>query len=208
MNPLHAAARHGPYVLLAGLIAGLLLPGLAQPMRPLLPPMVVLLLFVTVLRMEPDSILGSLADLRRVLLAVVGLQLALPLALLAVGTAGGVVRQPGSVRAADHDGSTVNCRQPEPVPDDGAFPGVCVALAGCRHRIVAADDGTRLLVCVRVWWVRCRIVGRGKAPGYDPLVDARGDRLAYDVSGAVRRRVQSRALKASQMSRWRSLSSA
>ncbi|WP_037315796.1 hypothetical protein [Ruegeria halocynthiae] len=89
MNPLHLAARHGPYVLLAGLLAGLLLPGLAQPMRPLLPPMVVLLLFVTVLRMDPAGILGSLKELRHVVAVVLGLQFALPLVVLGVGTAGG-----------------------------------------------------------------------------------------------------------------------
>ncbi len=94
MNPLQTAARHGPYVLLAGLLAGLLLPGLAQPMRPLLPPMVVMLLFVTVLRMEPKSILGSLTDLHRAVLIVIGLQVALPLIVLAVGYAGGWAGSP------------------------------------------------------------------------------------------------------------------
>ena len=87
MNPLHIAARHGPIVLLAGLTAGLLLPGLAQPMRPLLPPMVVFLLFVTVLRMQPENTLGSIRQLPKVVTIVVGLQLALPLVVLAVGAA-------------------------------------------------------------------------------------------------------------------------
>ncbi|WP_377187491.1 hypothetical protein [Ruegeria meonggei] len=94
MNPLHIAARHGPYVLLAGLIAGLLLPGLAQPMRPLLPPMVVLLLFVTVLRMQPESILGSIRHLPQVIAIVVALQLALPLLVLAGGAAGAWIGSP------------------------------------------------------------------------------------------------------------------
>lgn len=89
MNPLHAAARHGPYVLIAGLVAGLLLPGLAQPMRPLLPPLVVLLLFVTVLRMEPAAILGSLGDLHKVALTVIGFQFVAPMLILAIGFAGG-----------------------------------------------------------------------------------------------------------------------
>ncbi|WP_254437330.1 hypothetical protein [Ruegeria arenilitoris] len=94
LNPLHIAARHGPYVLLAGLLSGLLLPGLAQPMRSLLPPMVVLLLFVTVLRMEPARIFGSLRDLPRVVLVVLGLQLAMPLTVLTVGALGGWLDTP------------------------------------------------------------------------------------------------------------------
>ncbi|WP_171120902.1 MULTISPECIES: hypothetical protein [unclassified Ruegeria] len=85
MNPLHWAARNGPLVLVAGLVGGLLLPGLAEPMRPMLPPLVVLLLFVTVLRMEPSSILGSMGDWRLVSGTVLGFQFAIPLAVLAVG---------------------------------------------------------------------------------------------------------------------------
>lgn len=89
MNPLHLAARHGPRVLIAGLVAGLLLPGLAEPMRNLLPPLVVLLLFVTVLRMDPETILGSLSDLHQVAFTVVGFQFLIPLIILAIGFAGG-----------------------------------------------------------------------------------------------------------------------
>lgn len=81
-------------MLIAGLAAGLLLPGLAEPMRPLLPPLVVLLLFVTVLRMEPGAIVGSLGDLHKVALAVFGFQLVMPLAVLAIGFAGGWIGAP------------------------------------------------------------------------------------------------------------------
>ena len=89
MNPLLIAARNGPYVLVAGLAAGLFLPGLAGPMRPLLPPLVVLVLFVTILRMDPASIPGSLIDLRQVMTAVIGFQVISPLAVLAIGLIGG-----------------------------------------------------------------------------------------------------------------------
>lgn len=89
MNPLLFAARHGPYVLIAGLVAGLAIPPLADLLLPWLPHLVATLLFVSVLRIAPKSILGSLADLPRVALAVLGLQLALPLVVLAVGLAGG-----------------------------------------------------------------------------------------------------------------------
>ncbi|MCX8953892.1 hypothetical protein OU790_10645, partial [Ruegeria sp. NA] len=89
MNPLHLAARHGPHVLITGLAAGLLLPSLAEPMRNLLPPLVVLLLFVTVLRMNPETILGSLSDLQKVAFTVIGFQFVMPLIVLAIGFAGG-----------------------------------------------------------------------------------------------------------------------
>lgn len=94
MNPLLLAARHGPLVLVAGLIAGLLLPGLAEPMRPLLPPLVALLLFLTVLRMDPAAILGSLGDLRQVAATVSGFQVALPLCVLGAGFALGATASP------------------------------------------------------------------------------------------------------------------
>ncbi|SDW95632.1 hypothetical protein SAMN05444358_10239 [Ruegeria halocynthiae] len=89
MNPLHLAARHGPYVLVSGLAAGLLLPGLAEPMRPLLPPLVMVLLFLTLLRMKPGAILGSLADLRQVAGTIVAFQLAMPLMVAVLGFVGG-----------------------------------------------------------------------------------------------------------------------
>ncbi len=58
-------------------------------MRPLLPPLVMLLLFLTLLRMEPGAILGSLADLRRVAATVFGFQFLLPLLVFTAGFAGG-----------------------------------------------------------------------------------------------------------------------
>ncbi len=89
MNPLHLAARHGPYVLVSGLVAGLLLPGLAEPMRPFLPPLVMVLLFLTLLRMKLGAILGSLVDLKQVAVTIVAFQLAMPLLVAGVGIVGG-----------------------------------------------------------------------------------------------------------------------
>ncbi|EEE36110.1 conserved hypothetical protein [Rhodobacteraceae bacterium KLH11] len=94
MNPLHLAARNGPYVLVIGLAAGLLLPGLAEPMRPFLSPLVMVLLLLTLLRMEPGAILGSFVDLRQVAKAVLGFQLVLPLLVAAAGFAGGWTAAP------------------------------------------------------------------------------------------------------------------
>ncbi|WP_170419310.1 hypothetical protein [Ruegeria atlantica] len=89
MNPLHLAARNGPYVLVVGLVAGLLLPALAEPMQAILPPLVALLLFLTVLRIEPSLLLGSLVDLRQVAVIVIVFQLILPLLVVTVGLIGG-----------------------------------------------------------------------------------------------------------------------
>lgn len=94
MNPLDWAARHGPYVLIAGLVAGVAVPPLAAFLRPHIAQLVVVLLFVSVLRMEPRAVLGSLADLPRTVLAVLALQLAAPLAVLGVAAACGAAGSP------------------------------------------------------------------------------------------------------------------
>ncbi len=74
---------------MSGLVAGLLLPGLAEPMRPFLPPLVMVLLFLTLLRMKPGAILGSLVDLKQVAVTIVSFQLAMPLLVAGVGIVGG-----------------------------------------------------------------------------------------------------------------------
>ncbi len=74
---------------MSGLVAGLLVPGLAEPMRPFLPPLVMVLLFLTLLRMKPGAILGSLVDLKQVAVTIVAFQLAMPLLVAGVGIVGG-----------------------------------------------------------------------------------------------------------------------
>lgn len=49
---LHALARHGRMVLVLGLVGGILAPGFAQAMAPYIFPMVVLLLFLSTLRVD------------------------------------------------------------------------------------------------------------------------------------------------------------
>ncbi|MCB1363262.1 MAG: hypothetical protein KDK02_04025 [Rhodobacteraceae bacterium] len=78
------AARHARACLVVGLLAGLLLPGLAAWLRPYLPQMVAALLFLTALRIGPREAVHSLHALGRTALAVLVLQLALPLALVAL----------------------------------------------------------------------------------------------------------------------------
>lgn len=75
---LRLCARHGRLILVAGLIAGVALPGLAAALKPWLPEMVALLLFLAALRIGPRQAAGSLADMR-FSLAMAGLyQVALP----------------------------------------------------------------------------------------------------------------------------------
>lgn len=71
-------ARHGRLGLVAGLAAGLVLPGAALALRPWLPELIGLLLVVTALRIGPRAAVGSLAEFRGTLLAVAVFQLILP----------------------------------------------------------------------------------------------------------------------------------
>jgi hypothetical protein len=75
---LRRVARHGRLGLVAGLAAGLALPGAALALRPWLPELIGLLLVVTALRIGPHAAVGSLAEFRGTLLAVAVFQLILP----------------------------------------------------------------------------------------------------------------------------------
>lgn len=79
---------------MAGLLAGLALPQLAALMQPWLPEMVIILLFVTALRLGHGAVAGALRELRTTLAVVVGLQMALPLCLLGLATLSGTVATP------------------------------------------------------------------------------------------------------------------
>ncbi|TNF62685.1 MAG: hypothetical protein EP307_06520 [Rhodobacteraceae bacterium] len=81
---LHIVARNGRLCLVVGLLAGLALPGVAAALRPCLPALVAVLLFLTAFRVGPGAALGELALGRRTLGLVLVLQLVLPLAALAV----------------------------------------------------------------------------------------------------------------------------
>ncbi len=94
MNPLLIAARHGPLVLIAGLVVGLAVPPLAHLLGPAIPVLVAVLLFLSVLRMAPDEITTALRTLPRDATAVLGLQLALPLAVLGLAMLAGLSGSP------------------------------------------------------------------------------------------------------------------
>jgi hypothetical protein len=75
-------ARHGRLALVAGLVAGLTLPDLAALIRPWLPHLVAVLLFLTAFRIGVRQAAGSLAEARSSLLLVTVFQLAMPVAAL------------------------------------------------------------------------------------------------------------------------------
>ena len=91
---LSLCARQGRWFLVAGLVAGIALPALAEAMRVLIAPMVVFLLFLAVLRLGPEGVRAGLAGWRGAVLAVLGLQLALPLMAVAVFAALGGLGHP------------------------------------------------------------------------------------------------------------------
>ena len=76
-------AKHGRWALVLGLLGGLLLPDLAQALRPWLAQLVLGLLFLTGLRVGHNEALAGLKGLRRTLAVVLSYQLLLPLLALA-----------------------------------------------------------------------------------------------------------------------------
>ncbi|MFZ1815044.1 MAG: hypothetical protein WBO55_15090 [Rhizobiaceae bacterium] len=87
-------ARHGRALLIAGLAAGILLPQLAAWLKHWLPELVVILLFVSALRIGPAQALGAKRDLPMSLGFVLLFQLGLPLATLLILAAFGVLQTP------------------------------------------------------------------------------------------------------------------
>ncbi|MEP0940613.1 MAG: hypothetical protein ABJH63_18490 [Rhizobiaceae bacterium] len=77
-------ARHGRLVLVLGLVAGVGLPDLAAAMKPYLPHMVALTLFLAALRIGPQQALGKLRDLGGIIPIIGIYQIAVPLAFIIV----------------------------------------------------------------------------------------------------------------------------
>ncbi|MGA1614947.1 MAG: hypothetical protein ACO37E_14280 [Lutimaribacter sp.] len=96
-DPLVLAARHGQWVLVAGLVAGLALPGLAHVLRPWLPALVALLVFLSLLRLKPGALAMALRTLPQTAAIAAVLQLALPLGVWAGAQALGLGTHPASL---------------------------------------------------------------------------------------------------------------
>lgn len=88
---------NGRLALVAGLVAGLTLPGVAAAMQPWLPHMVAGLLTITALRIGHQAAMGALSDLRWGIGSVVVLQLALPLGLLTCFWLAGIAETPAAL---------------------------------------------------------------------------------------------------------------
>ena len=84
MTPLRWLAGRGPWVLVAGILAGLTLPGLAEILVPFIPHMVAGLLFLAALRIGPNGIFQAVGSVGRDLRALLILQFCLPLILVLI----------------------------------------------------------------------------------------------------------------------------
>jgi arsenite transporter len=91
---IHLAARNGRALLVLGLLAGALLPAVAVVLRPWLPELVALLLFLTALRVGPGAAVGSVQAVQRTTFVVLALQAISPLVAIAIFTLMGVLTQP------------------------------------------------------------------------------------------------------------------
>ncbi|MBQ4824703.1 hypothetical protein J4729_09125 [Leisingera sp. HS039] len=97
VRALALAARHGRAALVLGLLAGLLLPGLAATLQPWLPEMVAGLLFLNAYRIGLRKAAGGLADGIGTVKAIALLQVGLPLLALGLASLFGVAQTPAAV---------------------------------------------------------------------------------------------------------------
>lgn len=106
---LAGAGRHGRLFLVAGLLGGLGLPTLAQELRPWLPEMVALLMFLAALRIGWSQTRAAVHDLRRLGGLILALQLALPLVVaLALAVTGLAATLPGMALILVTAGSSIS----------------------------------------------------------------------------------------------------
>lgn len=89
---LNAIARTGKLWLVAGLLGGVLLRDVPQALRPWLPELVALLLFLAALRIGAPAAFGQLREAKEGIWTVLALQLGVPLAALGLLTATGAMR--------------------------------------------------------------------------------------------------------------------
>ncbi len=94
LSVLRFFTRHGRLMLIAGLVAGALLPDLALALRPAIAPMIVALLFLAVLRLGPEGLAAGLTGIHRAAGLALVLQLALPLVAAVLFTLIGLLAHP------------------------------------------------------------------------------------------------------------------
>ena len=89
LSPLAFAAGHGRALLVAGLLAGIALPGLALAMKPWLQELVALLLFLAAVRIGPRQAVGAVRDFRVTAGLALLFQVVMPVAAILALMAGG-----------------------------------------------------------------------------------------------------------------------
>ena len=94
MAILEFMARNGRMMLIAGLVAGIALPGLAVILRPWIAPMIVALLFLAVLRLGPEGLVAGFKGIHRAIGLALFFQLALPLIAAGIFAVAGVLTHP------------------------------------------------------------------------------------------------------------------
>jgi len=82
-------ARHGQFLLLGGLAVGIALPGFAQAMRPMIVPLILIMLFFAAARVGPAGLRAGRHGLGTALVFCLVMQMAMPLLGIAVLEAGG-----------------------------------------------------------------------------------------------------------------------
>ncbi|MEO0693121.1 MAG: hypothetical protein AAFY90_09635 [Pseudomonadota bacterium] len=92
--------QRGRACLIAGLLAGLALPDVAQALRPWIGPLIALLLVVTGIRVGAKAAFGNLGDLRPTLARIALFQMALPLAALGLFATTGLLTLPLALAVA------------------------------------------------------------------------------------------------------------
>ena len=97
LKALGLLARHGRFVLVAGLVAGLALPHVAQVLRPWLSELVLFLLFLTAFRVGLPKALAGLSHMGTTATVVLGYQLALPALCIMVFAAFGMAQSPAAL---------------------------------------------------------------------------------------------------------------
>lgn len=91
------AGGHGRLLLVLGLVGGVLLPGLAEAMKPWLQELVAFLLFLAALRVGPDRAAGSLRGALPTLGLTLAYQLVLPLGAVGIAAAAGLADTPAAI---------------------------------------------------------------------------------------------------------------
>lgn len=97
LDLLGGVSRHGRAVLALGLVAGLLLPGVASTLQPWLPQLVAVLLFLNAYRIGINKATGGLREGLGSLMSIAILQLALPLLALVAAQFLSVADSPAAV---------------------------------------------------------------------------------------------------------------